>query len=353
MILVSVILITGVIVLLKFIAEKTATAISTNRKVRYFISVVVIILVFALSLLGISSLIVQQLFSLASISKIFSSLPKAKLILVLVVCYLFLRIGYPLAKKRTPVNSKQKKFLKSLGLSAFFVSLLLAIITDTVTTTETLAKVSIFTWVVGAFILFVVITLVWATYIDYSIVTIEKRVTSLCDNEIFLERVNKLNKYGSFTIESCEVDQVFLADIDFGIYHVKSKKDIVSLKCGETADVFISKEVIDMVASMQKLENYNQGENNIFIEYFESRKEKRIAGLRSDEIFLSRIEKINEYGSFVAESCEISREFLFDVEFGIYEVANEKAIRNLKQGEKIDVFVPKKIIDMVTEPKKS
>ena len=72
----------------------------------------------------------------------------------------------------------------------------------------------------------------------------------------------------------------------------------------------------------------------------------RISYLIKNEFFTERLAKLNKYGSFVAYSHEIDKAFIADIDMGIYEVVNKKTVLNIKEGEKVDVFIPKDIIEI-------
>lgn len=78
---------------------------------------------------------------------------------------------------------------------------------------------------------------------------------------------------------------------------------------------------------------------------------ERVRTLIDDKLFQKRIESLNESNGFVADSSEISKEFIIDIDIGIYTVRNKDDIQKLEQGKKVDVFIPSHVLEAYKELK--
>lgn len=254
MLLVFAILIAGVITL-KYFFEKAEVLLISSAKMRKFIIIVVGIIFFSLLFMLLSYGVALK-FTNNTMNN--TTLLICRVIITFTLYFIIFFVIYSYLIKEYEISIKEKEYFK--GFLAFEIILsILFIFTITIATSlESFTDIPYEFYFFVFFLLLFDVFFIFIMYIDYGNFIVWRRIKELYDDEIFIKRISRLNEYGSFVAENCEVDGRFLSDIDLGVYRVKNKKEAKNLKQGEKIDVFISKEVVDIVADLQRLKKREQ-----------------------------------------------------------------------------------------------
>lgn len=253
----AIVLIIGVIIMKDFVVEKASSALSASKKLRGFITIVVVILAISAVILFIFYRYARETDIYAEMNeKYVSGFLVFVFILFFITCLFYIVIAYPLLKQLFNITKKEKRHLISFIIFCILLGGLVSLIGVVMISRKDIFDVSPYVSIGGFTLLMVEIGLFRVMYNSYGSFLLERRVNELCKDEIFLQRIENLDDYRSFVAESHEVDNAFLSDIDIGIYQVRERKQAKELKQGEKIDVFIQKKIVDMVYDLKRDEEF-------------------------------------------------------------------------------------------------